>query len=237
MRKYKYNADSSERHDSGLTDLNAASVTTKVGGQSYANPVVLTASETVSDKAGGNITFQSTVNAAAEGAQGLGVSTDGTTTFAAPVGGAAALKNLAVGGYTTPASGLADLNATSVTTKVGGQSYANPVVLTASGTLSDKAGGNITFQSTVNAAAERRAGSGGLDRRRDDLCRAGGRGRGAEGPRRGRLHDARQRPYRPERRERDHRGRRTELCEPRGAHGQRRGERQGRGQDRLQEHG
>ena len=99
---------------SGLTDLNATSVTTKVGGQSYANPVVLTASNAVSDKAGGNITFQSTVNAAAEGAQGLGVSTDGTTTFAAPVGGAAVLKDLAVGGYTTPASGLTDLNAASV---------------------------------------------------------------------------------------------------------------------------
>jgi hypothetical protein len=126
--------------------------------------VVLTASDAVSDKAGGNITFQNTVNAAAEGAQGLGVSTDGATTFAAPVGGTAALKDLAVGGYTTPASGLTDLNAASVTTKVGGQSYANPVVLTASDAVSDKAGGKIDFKSTVDAAA---AGGEGLTARTD----------------------------------------------------------------------
>src|SRR5262249_17465783 len=87
------------------------------------NAVTLSANTVLDETAGGNITFKSTVDAAAAGAQSLTAKTDGTTEFDGAVG-TTALSSLDVGGHSAATAGATKLAGPSVTTS-GGQTYNN----------------------------------------------------------------------------------------------------------------
>jgi filamentous hemagglutinin family protein len=108
-----------------------ATVTMGGGAVRFFNPVSLTGNGTV-DAGAGNVTFDSSVDAAAAGSQSLTVNSGGTTTFLAPVGGTTELASL-----TTDAAG-------------------NTTVRTV------KTSGNITFNDDVklNATYDTRLGNG-----------------------------------------------------------------------------
>ena len=95
-------------------DLNGGTVTT-TNGQTYGNAVTLSADTTLTDSAASivfdSIWFESTVDAATAGGEGLTVRADGTTEFDGYVGDTAALHYLDVGGYSALGNGLTDLNA------------------------------------------------------------------------------------------------------------------------------
>ncbi|HTW36570.1 MAG TPA: filamentous hemagglutinin N-terminal domain-containing protein, partial [Rhizomicrobium sp.] len=139
----------------GPTNLNAGdnggatnTVTTNGSGQTYNSAVTLGADAKLVDTGAGNITFGSTVDAATVNSYGLTVSTGGLMTFGGAVGGGTALTSV-----TTEGGGSTDINGGAVTTAGDGQDYTGPVVLGASTTLTDTGAGNITFGSTVDAAA------------------------------------------------------------------------------------
>jgi autotransporter-associated beta strand protein len=148
----------------GAAALNGSSVTTNAAGagtQTYRGAVTLGADAALSASAGPGtpalVTFGSTVDAAAAGAEGLAVT--GNASFAAAVGKGQALKALSVTGTTA-------LNGGSVTTSAAGagtQTYRGAVTLGADAALSASAPTGtpalVTFGSTVDAAA---AGAEGL---------------------------------------------------------------------------
>ena len=140
----------------GTVDLQSDVTTSDaVNGQTYTTPIVLSSTVTLKDTAGGPIWFKgaaATVDAQTGGVQGLTAITNGKTEFDAAVG-TTPLRFLDVHGDTLPASGVTDLNGGSVITKAFGQTYENPVTLTADTILSDSANGKIWFQSTVDSDA------------------------------------------------------------------------------------
>jgi len=109
----------------GTMNLAGGSINT-TGAQTYNGVVLLGASTVLNSSATGNIDFVSTL----DGAHALEVQTAGVTTFSGAVGNATALASL-----TTDAGGLTVLGATSVET-TGNQTYADPVTLSGSTTLS-----------------------------------------------------------------------------------------------------
>jgi filamentous hemagglutinin family protein len=158
-----------------------AITTTATAGQTYKNPVVLGANTTLSDSGGGDIVFNSTVDGAYalevdtagneifNGVVGEYTPLTSLTTDAAgTVGGSAEF----VMNLTTVPFNIAGVNAGTVTvndavvfnaldsilagpsvrTTVGGQFYRGPATLEADTILSDSAGQNITFNSTVDGA-------------------------------------------------------------------------------------
>ena len=109
----------------GTTDLNGQRVTTTEpapatvpNGQTYYNPVTLSVGATLVDKNLGKICFKAaaTLDALADGVQGLTVQTDGLTEFDAAVGDTHPLAYLAVSGFTALGLGTTDLNGQRVTT-------------------------------------------------------------------------------------------------------------------------
>ncbi len=138
-------------------DLEGGAVTTSGGlGQVYGGNVVLSnaATTTLTANGSGPITFSGSVNGTT--AQALVLSTAGLATFGGPVGNATPLSSLSTG------TGTVDLNGGSVVTSGGGQSYGGPVVLgaaivapaaSATTTLTDNAGGALTFHFALGAAA------------------------------------------------------------------------------------
>ncbi|HEV2394452.1 MAG TPA: filamentous hemagglutinin N-terminal domain-containing protein [Verrucomicrobiae bacterium] len=125
------------------------------GSQTYVHAVTIggaagarTLSSTATLPANGKIWFQSTVDAASAGVQGLSIKTDGTSEFDAAVG-ITPLASLDVRGNSVASAGNADLNAPTVTTS-GGQTYENPLTLSQDSVLKDSAGQNIIFDSTLD---------------------------------------------------------------------------------------
>ncbi len=103
--------------------------------------------------AGGNVTFQGTVDGPGEGTDSqLAVYSAGTTRFNAAVGG-----SHPVGQVHTDAAGTTEINAnitTGGTQLLATQTYDDPVVLTNSVTLMDTGQDGITFNNTVNGDGE-----------------------------------------------------------------------------------
>lgn len=130
----------------GSTAINGGAVTT-AGAQTYNDPVTL-GSDTTLASAGGNISFWSTVNdGKAAGTDSLTVTTQGTATFAAAVGGTAPLASLTTQGFLTAAIGTTVISGGSVTT-TGAQSY-NAATLTGTTTLRSTVGANISFRAAA----------------------------------------------------------------------------------------
>ena len=164
----------------GDTDINSTSVTTSAD-QTYNDRVIIGTSggaapgNLITTLSGVNITFNSTVDASAAGVESLVVNGTGTTTFGDAAGddnvgagtnptfvGEGALLNLTTDGGVA-ASGTTVINSTSVTTTLD-QTYNDAVVVGTSGgaapanVITTLIGDDITFNSTVDAAA---AGSAG----------------------------------------------------------------------------
>ncbi|HTV47779.1 MAG TPA: filamentous hemagglutinin N-terminal domain-containing protein, partial [Phycisphaerae bacterium] len=136
--------DTGTGYSGGTTDINGAGVTTDAGGQTYGGAVLITATTTLTDTNGGDITFDSTINDGnAAGTDGLTVDTTGVTSFDGDVGNTTALQYLEV-------DSSSDINGAGVTTDSGGQTYGSAVLITATTTLTDTDGGDITFDSTIN---------------------------------------------------------------------------------------
>jgi hypothetical protein len=160
----------------GNSTLNGPTVLTS-GAQTYNGPVQLQADTVLVATAGGNITFNATV----DGAHLLDVDTAGTQVFNGVVGGQAPLTglvadtvntggsiqfNMAVPGETAAGVsadsvtldgavffnvGNSTLNGPTVLTS-GAQTYNGPVQLQADSVFVATAGGNITFNATVDGA-------------------------------------------------------------------------------------
>ena len=129
---------------SGTTDLNTYAVTT-TGTQAYAGAVTLT--NIAVTLTGTTVAFDSTVDAASTGNEGLVVT--GNAAFDGIVGGTAALRFLRVSGAT-----LVDTTAVSTTDSTGGsgdQIYQGAVTLDSTVDLTST-GGKVIFESTLDAA-------------------------------------------------------------------------------------
>ncbi len=130
----------------GTTQVNGGAVTTTAD-QTYNDAVVLGATTTLSAH---NVTFNSTVDAATAGSQGLTVNSSGggVTTLgdaaADRVGGTAGLAFL-----TTNADGTTQINADQVNTS-GSQTYNDAVELGADTTLTSSGAGTIQFALTLD---------------------------------------------------------------------------------------
>ena len=121
-----------------------SSITADTGKVDFHSALVLTGDELVT--AGGNVTFDQTVDGATSGNQVLTVNSSGTTTFSGVVG-TVALKSLS-----TDAAGATTLNANVTTT--GTQTYGDDVTLTANVTLN---GSSLTFDQRVDSDATARS--------------------------------------------------------------------------------
>ncbi len=113
-----------------------------VDGQTYKDAVQLGADTLLTSTNAGNLTFNDPLN----GAHALTLDTAGLTTFNQSVGNSAALTSL-----TTTAAGVTRLNGGLVAT-TGAQFYGNAVQLGSDNVLSSSAGGDLTFNSTLNGA-------------------------------------------------------------------------------------
>ena len=122
----------------GAASLDGGSITT-TGSQTYSGAVTLAANAMLSDS-GSGIVFESTVS---DGGQGDALDVaQGTTTFSGAV---------SLGSLQTQAVTLA-LSSGSIATS-GGQTYSGAATLGADTTLSDSAGGAITFGSTLSGGS------------------------------------------------------------------------------------
>ena len=156
-------------------DLNGTSYASQGGNIRFDGPVDLHANVTVDsdeddDGTDGSITFTSTVNAVAEGAQSLTLDADGgDVTVSGEIGGSIKLASLTVNGGSVSLNGAKATGAITVTgptlitlsgpyeSNDGNIDFNGPVTLAGHVSVdSDKDGvgtdGNITFTSTVNAA-------------------------------------------------------------------------------------
>ena len=139
----------------GTTQFNGSGVTTS-GAQTYRDPSFLVVDTTLAS-AGGSILFGNTLNSAAGTARNLTVNTTGRTEFDGLVGSTAAL-----GSVTTDAGGITLINGGGITTvhagaTTGAQTYNDAVRLGADTLLASlatgaTAGGNLTFNATVDGA-------------------------------------------------------------------------------------
>lgn len=139
----------------GSTSINA-NITTS-GAQHFGDSVTLTSDVVATSTSGGNISFDSAVNASVAGSQALTVNTSGTTTFTGAVGGVKALKSL-----TTDANGATNLNANVTTT--GTQTFGDAVNLTQDVQVKSTGvgpAGDITFSNNVNGAHALTVNTGG----------------------------------------------------------------------------
>jgi hypothetical protein len=140
----------------GKTVIAGGSVETQ-GAQTYNDAVTLQQNTVLTSTANGNVTFNSTVDAAAAGGQSLTVNTGGTTTFGNNAGDDRVGTTNALSSLTTDAGGstvfnVAAANTPSVTTS-GAQTYNDAVTLQQNTVLTSTASGNVTFNSTVDAVA------------------------------------------------------------------------------------
>jgi len=120
-------------------------------GQTYRNPVVLTANTILADIGGGLISFLSTVDSDAVTARALTINTPGNTIFNGRVGGTRALASLntdANGATFFNVAGSTDAAPTVHTT--GAQRYGDAARLQQDTVLRSSASGDIAFGSTVD---------------------------------------------------------------------------------------
>jgi hypothetical protein len=153
--------------DVAAADINGGSIVTS-GHQAYGTVVLGSGGTTLSDSAGGAITFAGTI----DGAGTLATITSGATTFEGVVGGATALATLVVQGPTIFNIPTAATNAAGFSVRTGGpgtapgiglgiaveQNFVGSVVLRQDTALATADGGNIEFDGTINAAAPGAAG-------------------------------------------------------------------------------
>ena len=131
-------------------------VTANGNTQTYNTPVALMTDVTLTELAGGDIVFNSTVDSDGFGPWDLSLNTSGATIFNGAVGGAAPLAILQ-----TDVPGTTQINGGSVTTTMG-QFYKDDVTLGADTVLT--AGGNVSFGQTLNGPYTLRVNSPGYTR-------------------------------------------------------------------------
>lgn len=140
----------------GTTNINGGGVTTS-GDQTLNDNVTLGADTVFTATAGGDITFNGSLNSDATAAKNVTISTGGNVAFGDgsgndAVGGLQPLATLIVSGKTTFNAAASSPFSPSVLTN-GVQTYNGPVVLAADTVLTTLKSGNAVFYSTVDAAA------------------------------------------------------------------------------------
>ncbi|MFO1046083.1 MAG: hypothetical protein U0941_30260 [Planctomycetaceae bacterium] len=128
----------------GSTVINTSTINT-VTDQTYNDAVLVDANTTLDTSAGGNVTFNSTLDSASGETNSLSVNTSGTTTFNGQVGSADRLSTL-----TTDVGGTTVINTSTINT-TSDQTYNDAVKLDTNTTLDSSSNGNVTFNSTLDS--------------------------------------------------------------------------------------
>lgn len=130
---------------SGNTTIDATAIDT-TGGQTYSGSVIVAKTTTLNS--GGAIDFAGAVDGAVAGSEGLTLAAGANSvTLSGAMGGAAALKTLAVTG-----TGNAAINGGAVNT-TGAQTYDGTVSLGGDTNITSSGGGNILFKGAVTGGS------------------------------------------------------------------------------------